>query len=129
MPILRTSEDNGLTWGTSRLVADAMVDYSALVNGELSAVAGPKGQGGVLWGSCTHPVPFRLWCLPVEQVGAESYWTIGFTRFKIKIHKEPAHIQPPTLERDPHGHGSSGHDDLAHSAADASENGSWHQFR
>ena len=87
MPALRFSYDNGKTWAKTEPVGDSFVDYSAIVNGAL--VAGPeadKGKlmGGVLWTGCKHPVTFRLWCTPIDQIkGLGTWWNIGFTRFEV----------------------------------------------
>ena len=88
MPALRFSADGGRTWAKTIPVGDTFVDYSAIVNGAL--VKGPdadKGKvvGGVLWTSCTHPLPFRLWCTPIDQVKALdiTFWDVGFTRFEV----------------------------------------------
>ena len=88
MPALRFSADGGRTWAKTIPVGDTFVDYSAIVNGAL--IKGPdadKGKvvGGVLWTSCTHPLPFRLWCTPIDQVKALdiTFWDVGFTRFEV----------------------------------------------
>ena len=93
-PTLRFSTNGGRTWPTSVLVADAFADYSAIVNGPLlrhgstsTTSTGMLGErqgttGGLLWGGCEHPVPFRVWCLPVTPPKT-TFWTVSFTRFDI----------------------------------------------
>lgn len=90
-PTLRFSADGGKTWPTSVLVADSFADYSAIVNGPLLRGGGqgesddteaPSRVGGLLWGGCEYPVPFRVWCLPVNPPKT-TFWTVSFTRFDI----------------------------------------------
>ena len=54
-------------------------DYSSLVNGEL-LVRDPGAQwpvAGLLWGSCLHPIPMRVWCL------WPTSWNIYFSRVQL----------------------------------------------
>ena len=82
MLTVRLSRDGGRTWPLGIGLGDAMTDYSSLVEGELAAA---PGFGGVLFGSCKHPVPYRLWCLPIDSVKAlhKTWWTVLFTRFPL----------------------------------------------
>ena len=89
---VRFSDDDGQTWDRSLLIADKMSDYSVLVQGallndastlagetEAGAVSDKAGgmYGGVLWGSCDYPMPWRVWC------NSDFKWTIYFTRFPL----------------------------------------------
>ena len=54
-------------------------DYSSLVPGEL-LVSPPGSQwpvAGLLWSSCQHPIPMRVWCL------WPTSWTIYFSRVPL----------------------------------------------
>ena len=86
LPTLRFSHDGGRTWARSQLVADSFAGYSAIVNGALvrGGAAGGAVEGGVLWAGCTHPVPYRLWCTPVELL-RDTWWTVRFTRFAVYV--------------------------------------------
>jgi sialidase-1 len=82
MPTLRFSHDGGRTWDRSELLADSFAGYSSIVNGAISGAAAGVVEGGVLWAGCTHPVPLRLWCTPVELLHG-TWWTVQFTRFAV----------------------------------------------
>jgi len=76
------SSDSASSWPTKLPLADsaALSDYSSLVVGP---VGGKNGTvGGVLWGSCSFPIPFRPWCVPLEPLGS-SGWNIYFTKFPL----------------------------------------------
>lgn len=91
MPTLRFSKNGGRTWKT-QLVADSFADYSAIVNGALIHDAKASSEvGGVLYGSCTHPVPYRLWCTPVEMFH-DSFWTVEFLRFVMPAEEHGTHL-------------------------------------
>eukprot|EP00746_Dinoflagellata_sp_MGD_P127662 gnl/MRDRNA2_/MRDRNA2_62182_c0_seq1.p1 gnl/MRDRNA2_/MRDRNA2_62182_c0~~gnl/MRDRNA2_/MRDRNA2_62182_c0_seq1.p1 ORF type:complete len:490 (+),score=59.00 gnl/MRDRNA2_/MRDRNA2_62182_c0_seq1:103-1470(+) len=84
MPTLRFSHDGGHTW-KSQLVADSFADYSSIVNGELIHGPGSGGAvlGGVLFGGCTVPLPYRVWCMPDDLKDDEPWWTVNFVRFAM----------------------------------------------
>ena len=82
-PTLRFSKDYGMTWSKSVLVADAFSDYSAMVREPLKRYGDGK-VGGLVWGSCTHPLPFRVWCTPVEALHS-TFWTVLWTPFDVPV--------------------------------------------
>ncbi|GMI44492.1 hypothetical protein TrCOL_g7804 [Triparma columacea] len=71
---VKFSDDQGVTWGRSLLLADRMSDYSSLVSGSLG---GEGEEGGVLWGSCNKPMPWRVWCEDARE------WNVLWTRFPL----------------------------------------------
>jgi hypothetical protein len=80
MLTVRFSEDGGGTWDDEKnvVIADKFADYSSLVAGSvLGGESGGSGEGGVLWGSCDHPMPWRVWC------GNAHEWTVLFSKFAL----------------------------------------------
>ena len=76
---IKFSKDGAKTWGKKQLLADRMTDYTSLVQGALVANKDDiKDKGGVLWGSCSRPFPWRVWC-------ANSHdWNVYFSSFPIE---------------------------------------------
>ena len=74
---IKFSYDGGATWPESLLLADKMSDYSSLVQGAVGTDADGKSLGGVLWGSCEKPLPWRVWCEDAHG------WNVLFTRFPL----------------------------------------------
>ena len=61
------------------------MDYSSLVMGQL--IRGPLAYNpvaGLLWGSCLHPIPLRVWCL------WPTSWEVYFSRVEL----DPANFVP-----------------------------------
>lgn len=74
------STDGGRTWDYRLKVTDEYqyTDYSSLVNGELiRGEASTNPMAGLLWGSCLHPIPMRVWCL------WPTSWEIYFSRIEL----------------------------------------------
>ena len=76
------STNGGRTWDYRLKVTDEYqyTDYSSLVNGDL--IRGRKASeayptAGLLWGSCLHPIPMRVWCL------WPTSWEIYFSRIEL----------------------------------------------
>ncbi|GMH88321.1 hypothetical protein TL16_g11124 [Triparma laevis f. inornata] len=75
---IRFSYDGGVTWSKSLLLADKMTDYSSLVQGVVGVDSDGSKLGGVLWGSCEKPLPWRVWCEDAHG------WNVLFTRFPVE---------------------------------------------
>jgi len=80
---LRLSTDSGSSWSRSVQLADiyALSDYTSIVHGPL--LRGSSATIGVLWGSCTAPLPYRVWCLEDVVLGKldpRAQWTVLFSR-------------------------------------------------
>ena len=74
------STNGGRTWDYRLKVTDEYqyTDYSSLVNGELiRGEASTNPVAGLLWGSCRHPIPMRVWCL------WPTSWEIYFSRIEL----------------------------------------------
>ena len=115
-PTLKFSFDGGRTWPKSTLVADSFVDYSSLVRGPLirppadysgsgggsgdgsGPVVGSGPVGGVLWGSCEVPVPYRLWCVPVDRIGPGMRDPCRARELELALKVEP---RPEPADGDP----------------------------
>jgi len=71
----------GLDWQYRVQVADEYqyTDYSSLVGGKLLREVEEFDHpvAGLLWGSCMHPVPMRVWCL------YPTSWNIYFSRIEL----------------------------------------------
>jgi len=86
---LAISLTGGHTWDYRIQVTDEFqyTDYSSLANGALKLPGDSQFPvAGLLWGSCQHPIPMRVWCLwPVS-------WNIYFSRIPL----DPASFVPTT---------------------------------
>ena len=74
------SEDGGHSWQHRVQVTDEFqyTDYSSLVNGPLITPGDDQFPvAGLLWGSCLHPIPMRVWCL------FPTSWEIYFSRIEL----------------------------------------------
>ena len=64
---LALSLSGGQHWDYRLQITDEFqyTDYSSLVNGQLikSEPGSEFPVAGLLWGSCQHPIPMRVWCL------------------------------------------------------------------
>jgi len=75
------STTGGDSWEYRLRVTDEYqyTDYSSLVGGEL--IRGVEEfrhpVAGLLWGSCLHPIPMRVWCL------YPTSWEIYFSRIEL----------------------------------------------
>jgi len=76
MLTVRFSDDGGESWDDDKnvVIADKMADYSSLVAGQVQE---GTGEGGVLWGSCERPMPWRVWCANAHD------WNVMFTTFPL----------------------------------------------
>lgn len=74
MLTIKFSDDSGETWGRSLLLADRMTDYTSMIDG---SVGGEGEEGGVLWGSCSKPMPWRVWCENARD------WNVLWTKFPL----------------------------------------------
>ncbi|GMH62458.1 hypothetical protein TrST_g13568 [Triparma strigata] len=75
---IRFSYDGGVSWPKELLLADKMTDYSSLVQGAVGIDEDGSQLGGVLWGSCEKPLPWRVWCEDTHG------WNVLFTRFPLE---------------------------------------------
>ena len=70
----------GQDWQYRLRVADEYqyTDYSSLLNGPvIRNVSSQWPVAGLLWGSCLHPIPMRVWCL------WPTSWNIFFSRIEL----------------------------------------------
>ena len=74
------SSDGTRTLGEERGAVATVAAVSG-ASGIGGAVEGGE-YGGVLWGSCSVPVPYRLWCIPIEATH-KTWWNVLFTRFRL----------------------------------------------
>lgn len=77
---LALSLSGGERWDYRKQITDEYqyTDYSSLVAGPL--IRGPSSEfpvAGLLWGSCLHPIPMRVWCLWMTS------WEIYFSRVEL----------------------------------------------
>jgi len=84
---LALSLSGGEHWDYRKQITDEFqyTDYSSLVAGPL--IRGPPSDfpvAGLLWGSCLHPIPMRVWCLWMTS------WEIYFSRVEL----DPATFTP-----------------------------------
>jgi len=74
------SSDGGHMWDYRVKITDEYqyTDYSSLVDGELIVNDDSNYPvAGLLWGSCLHPIPMRVWCL------FPTSWEIYFSRIEL----------------------------------------------